>query len=173
MRVPALAALAALPLVVLMFKVAGLYDRDQLRLVPSTLDEAPLLAQLAGLYALGVTILQPVLLDGSLQGFQIAALWVVSFLAILGGRSLARWVAARCLPEERCLVIGEPERAQRIREKLDTSHAHAAVIATLPLVGDEERVGSPDARARGSCAICTWTASSSCRPRPRRAASSS
>ena len=50
-----------------LFKVAGLYDRDQLRLVQSTLDEAPLLAQLTGLYALGVTILQPVLLDGSLQ----------------------------------------------------------------------------------------------------------
>ena len=60
---PTLVALAGLPLVVLLFKVAGLYDRDQLRLVPSTLDEAPMLAQLAGLYALSVTILQPVLLD--------------------------------------------------------------------------------------------------------------
>ena len=145
---PALAALAALPLVVLLFKVAGLYDRDQLRLVPSTLDEAPLLAQLAGLYALGVTILQPVLLDGSLQGFQIAMLWLVGFLAITGGRALARWTSARCLPVERCLVIGEPQRAQRIREKLHTSHAHAAVIATLPLEGDEERLGSPEGVAR-------------------------
>ena len=45
-------------------------------------------------------------------------------------------------------MIGEPERAQRIREKLHTSHAHATVIATLPLVGDEERVGSPEAVAR-------------------------
>jgi len=141
-------ALAALPLVVLMFKVAGLYDRDPLRLVPSTLDEAPLLAQLAGIYALGVTILQPVLLDGSLQPLQIAMLWLVGFFAIAGGRVLARWTAGRCLPVERCLVIGEPQRAQRIREKLHTSNAHAAVIATLPLVGDEERVGSPEAVAR-------------------------
>src|SRR4051812_33367214 len=34
---PALAGLCALPLVLLLFKVAGLYDRDQLRLVHSTL----------------------------------------------------------------------------------------------------------------------------------------
>ena len=86
---PTLVALAGLPLVVLLFKVAGLYDRDQLRLVPSTLDEAPMLAQLAGLYALGVTILQPVLLDGSLQGLRIAMLWVVGFFAIIG-RPVAR-----------------------------------------------------------------------------------
>ena len=141
---PAPAALAGLPLVVLLFKVAGLYDRDQLRLVPSTLDEAPLLAQLAGLYALGVTILQPVLLDGHLEAQQIALAWLVAFVAILAGRTVARWVAARCLPVERCLVIGEPQRALQIRQKLRSSHAHATVIATLPLAGDEERVGSPE-----------------------------
>ena len=137
---PALVALVGLPVVVLLFKVAGLYDRDQLRLVPSTLDEAPTLAQLAGLYALSVTILQPVVLDGPLQGLWVAVLWLVAFLAIMGGRALARWTARRCLPVERCLVVGEPLRAQRVREKLHVSHAHAAVIATLPLAGDEERV---------------------------------
>jgi hypothetical protein len=57
-----LATLAGMPLVVVLFKIAGLYDRDQLRLVHSTLDEAPLLVQLTGLYALSVTILQPFLL---------------------------------------------------------------------------------------------------------------
>jgi exopolysaccharide biosynthesis polyprenyl glycosylphosphotransferase len=141
---PALPALAGIPLVVLLFKVAGLYDHDQMRLVHSTLDEAPLIGQLAGLYALSVTILQTVLLQGYLHGTQIAALWLVAFVAILGGRMLARWVAARSLPVERCLVIGEPGRARRVREKLLSSHAHAAVIATLPLHGDEERVGSPE-----------------------------
>lgn len=145
---PTLAALAGLPLVVLLFKVAGLYDRDQLRLVPSTLDEAPMLAQLAGLYALSVTILQPVLLDDHLEGLWIALLWLVGFLAIMCGRALARQTARRCLPIERCLVVGELERAQRVREKLHVSHAHAAVIATLPLVGDEEGVGSAEDVAR-------------------------
>ena len=48
----ALAALLSTPLVVVLFKIAGLYDRDELRIVHSTLDEAPLLLQLTGLFAL-------------------------------------------------------------------------------------------------------------------------
>jgi exopolysaccharide biosynthesis polyprenyl glycosylphosphotransferase len=139
---PALPALAGIPLVVVLFKVAGLYDRDQLRIVHSTLDELPLLAQLAGLYALSVTILEPILLHGGLTGLQIALLWLVGFGAFAGGRVLARWLAARLLPVERCLVIGEARRAQRVREKLQASRAHAAVIATLPLEGDEEGIGN-------------------------------
>jgi hypothetical protein len=59
---PALPALAGIPLVVVLFKVAGLYDRDQLRIMHSTLDELPLIVQLAGLYALSVTTLQSILL---------------------------------------------------------------------------------------------------------------
>ena len=61
-----------MPLIVLVFKIAGLYDRDQLRIVHSTLDEAPTLLQLTGLYVLSVTILQSVMVDGTLGGDQIA-----------------------------------------------------------------------------------------------------
>jgi exopolysaccharide biosynthesis polyprenyl glycosylphosphotransferase len=134
---PGLAALAGMPLVIVLFKIAGLYDRDQLRIVHSTLDEAPLLAQLAGLYALGVTILGPVLLGSTPDAGEIAALWLVSFVAFLSGRMLARWIAGRILPNERCLVIGDAELADRIRDKFATSHSHATVVATLPLEGDE------------------------------------
>jgi exopolysaccharide biosynthesis polyprenyl glycosylphosphotransferase len=145
---PALPVLAGIPLVIVLFKIAGLYDRDSLRIVHSTLDEAPLLAQLAGLYTLGVTILQPILLDGRISGLEIALLWVIVFLAVTAGRIVARWLAARMVPAERCLVIGEPRRAERIREKLYSSRAHAVVIATLPLTGDEERIGSAEAVQR-------------------------
>jgi exopolysaccharide biosynthesis polyprenyl glycosylphosphotransferase len=139
------AAVLGMPLVVVLFKVAGLYDRDELRLVHSTLDEVPVLAQLTGLYALCVTILQPLLIHGALGGGQIAALWLTSLVAIVGGRMLARGLAAHVSPVERCLVIGEPQRAQRIREKLASSRARAAVIATLPLGADEgDRFGSPE-----------------------------
>jgi exopolysaccharide biosynthesis polyprenyl glycosylphosphotransferase len=142
---PALPALAGIPLVVVLFKVAGLYDRDQMRIVHSTLDELPLIGQLTGLYALSVTILQPILLEGRLSGLEIALLWASAFAAIAGGRMLARAIAARRLPVERCLVIGEPRRAERIREKLLSSRAHASVIATLPFDADDEGLaGSPD-----------------------------
>jgi exopolysaccharide biosynthesis polyprenyl glycosylphosphotransferase len=131
-----LASLVAMPLVAVLFKVAGLYDRDQLRLVHSTLDEVPVLVQLTGLYALSVTILQPLLVRGSLGHDQVAALWLATFVAILGGRLLARRLAGRALPLERCLVIGEAQRSARIREKLASGGARACVVATLPLVGD-------------------------------------
>jgi exopolysaccharide biosynthesis polyprenyl glycosylphosphotransferase len=134
---PDLAILAGLPLVVVLFKIAGLYDRDQMRIAHSTLDEAPLLLQLTGLYALGVTMLEPFVVDRALAGYEIAALWLVSFLAVISGRMLSRSLAGAMSQPERCLVIGDAQRAERVREKVSSSHAHAVVIATLPLEGDE------------------------------------
>jgi exopolysaccharide biosynthesis polyprenyl glycosylphosphotransferase len=134
---PGLATLVGMPLIVLLFKVAGLYDRDQLRLVHSTLDEVPVLVQLAGLYALTVTILQPLLVEGHLGADQVAALWIISFVAIMGGRVVARSLAGRVSPVERCLVIGDLRLARRIREKLLSSRARAIVAATLPLESDD------------------------------------
>jgi exopolysaccharide biosynthesis polyprenyl glycosylphosphotransferase len=135
---PGVAMILGMPLIVVLFKIAGLYDRDQLRTVPSTLDEAPILAQLTGLYTLVVAILQSFIIVGGLAGgSQIAALWAGTFLATLGGRMLARWIAGRASPVERCLVIGDRELAARIRAKLASSGARSTVAATLPLEGDD------------------------------------
>jgi exopolysaccharide biosynthesis polyprenyl glycosylphosphotransferase len=129
--------LAGTPLVIVLFKVAGLYDRDLMRLVHSTLDEAPTLLQLTGLYVLTVAIAAPVLTSGSFGASQVAALWLASFILTVAGRMIARWAAGKASGVERCLVIGEPALAERIREKLASSPARAEVIATLPTDGDE------------------------------------
>ena len=140
-----LVTLAATPVVVLLFKVAGLYDREQLRLLRSTLDEAPALVQVAGLYVLTIAILQPHVVAGHLWGGQIAALWLTSFVAILAARASARWVAGRASDVERCLVIGDVVLARRIREKLSGSRARAVVAATLPLEANEiDRLEGPE-----------------------------
>lgn len=142
---PKLVMLAGAPVVILLFKIAGLYDREQLRLLRSTLDEAPVLVQLAGLYALSVAILQPLILEGHLGSEQIAALWLVSFLAIVAGRMSARWLAAHASAVERCLVIGDPAAALRIRDKLLSARARAVVAATLPLEANEvDRLEGPE-----------------------------
>jgi hypothetical protein len=133
----ALAALIGAGLTLLLFKIAGLYDRDDLRLVHSTLDEAPTLAQITGLLSLGIAVLSAIALSGTLGAKQIAALWVVSFAAIFAGRMLARTVAVRTSPVERCLVIGELTQVERVRDKLAASRARALVIASLPLAGEE------------------------------------
>ncbi len=132
----------AVPLVIVPFKIAGLYDRDELRVVRSTLDEAPALMQLTALFALGVTIVKLLLDHGTLGGERIAELWLGAFVATLIGRSIARWVAGRVSPLERCLVIGELGRAERVRERLELSTARATVVASLPLdQHDIEAVG--------------------------------
>jgi exopolysaccharide biosynthesis polyprenyl glycosylphosphotransferase len=116
-----------------LFKTGGLYDRDDLRVVHSTLDEIPQLAQLTGLFALGIAILQSIVLWGSLSGGRIAALWLASLSAVVCARVIARALAGRTTPPERCLIIGEPVQVGRIRAKLAASRAHADVVATLPL----------------------------------------
>ena len=124
-------------LVLVLFKVGGLYDRDDLRVVHSTLDEAPTLVQLTGLYALGVGISISMLPSHEIRAGQIALLWVISFVAVFGGRMIARAAAGRAAPAERCLVIGDTDRADRVRQKLATSRARADVVAALPLLAQE------------------------------------
>ncbi|MGB0092287.1 MAG: sugar transferase [Solirubrobacteraceae bacterium] len=138
-------ALAGILLVLFLFKAAGLYDRDELKLVPSTLDELPVLLGFTGLFALGITILEPTVLGVPLGSARVAALWVGSFAAVSSGRVLARSVAGRISPVERCLVIGEARQVDRIRERLRASQARAEIIACLPLAGEDgdERFGSP------------------------------
>src|SRR5215218_6649925 len=133
-----LLVLAGMPLVVLVFKIAGLYDRDPLRIAHSTLDEAPMLLQLTGLYVLSVTILQSVVVEGTLGGDQILALWAASFVAVVGLRIVMRWLGSRSVPAERCLVIGEPARADRIRQKIASSGARTTVVATFGLEGEDD-----------------------------------
>ncbi len=133
----ALAGLAGSVVILLLFKAAGLYDRDDPRLVHSTLDEVPALVQLTALFALGVAVVHDIAFAGTLASDQIAVLWVMSLIAIVSGRVLARSLAGRTVPMERCLVIGEPGQVDRIREKLAASQAHALVIASLALGGEE------------------------------------
>ncbi len=124
---------AAGALLLVLFKIAGLYDRDDLRLVHSTLDEVPLLAQLTGLFALCVGIIESTALGGALSGDRIALLWLLTFAAVVVGRVVARALAYRASPPERCMVIGEPAVAHRVRQKLEASRARAEVVASLPL----------------------------------------
>jgi exopolysaccharide biosynthesis polyprenyl glycosylphosphotransferase len=124
-------------LALILFKVGGLYDRDDLRVVHSTLDEAPTLVQLTGLYALGVGISISMLPSHQIRAGQIALLWAISFAAVFIGRMIARAAAGRATPSERCLVIGDADRADRVRQKLATSRARADVVAALPLLAQD------------------------------------
>ncbi len=57
-------ALLTVPLIVVVAKVQGLYDRDALLLNKTTLDEAPKLFQVATLYTFLLTLTQSHFVDG-------------------------------------------------------------------------------------------------------------
>ena len=90
---------------------SGLYDRDELVLHKSTLDEAPAVFQLPPSSWLLVWLGESFLIDGAFTKPQFAVLWV-------GHRSSACSPTAasparsrtRTAPAERCLVLGPPRR---------------------------------------------------------------
>jgi exopolysaccharide biosynthesis polyprenyl glycosylphosphotransferase len=131
----ALTTLAGLPIVVLMSKLRGLYDRDDLLLRKTTLEEVPSLFGLATVYALVIWLLESVLIAGQFGKVQIVGLWLGMFVAMVATRAFARAATRWILPPERCLVLGDKESAERIRERLrQSNNIDATVCAAMPLV---------------------------------------
>ena len=128
------ATLVALPLVVLVAKFTGLYDRDELVLNKTTLDEAPALFSLATLYTLLIFLGEDVLVNGSLGQAQVLGLWCILFLTSVGGRALARRFARHQSAEERCLVIGASAASLQFANKLHhRNELKATVVGRVPL----------------------------------------
>ena len=104
--------------VVLVAKAVGLYDRDELVLRRSTLDELPRLFQLATLVTLVLWLGEGAFLDGTLGRSQVLATWALLLGLMAVGRLGARAAAGHLAPAERCLVIGDAEVSERLRAKL-------------------------------------------------------
>ena len=140
------AALIAVPMLIAMNKVAGLYDRDELVINKSTLDEAPALVQIAGLFALLFWILHQQVTAVVLGPVDVMALWAVGVVLLLGGRAAARRFARRVTPAERCLLIGDPAAVRSVARKLRSARSGAEVVGTVPLAPGASGEASPDAR---------------------------
>ena len=127
------AMLIALPFVVVVAKVFGVYERDELVLKKTTLDEAPVLLQIAGLYALIVWLTHDGLGGANLEAKQVVFAWGAMFITLFLTRAVARSLAAAITAPERCLVIGDRGAIDSVARKLSTSHVKASVIAGLPV----------------------------------------
>jgi hypothetical protein len=99
--------LLALPTVILVSKIVGLYDRDELVVRKTTLDEAPALFQLATVYTLLIWLAEDQLVNGMVGRRDILLLWGTLFVGFITARALARVLARRFAPSERCAVIGD------------------------------------------------------------------
>ena len=105
-----------MPVAILVNKVGGLYERDELVLKKTTLDEAPTLLQITGLFALIVFLGQNVFVHAGMTPPLVAELWLASFFARC---SLAGWPRAagrHASPQpERCLVLGDAEAIRTVQ----------------------------------------------------------
>jgi exopolysaccharide biosynthesis polyprenyl glycosylphosphotransferase len=60
-------------------------------------------------------------------------LWASLLICTACARNLARRLAATLTPPERCLVLGDPDQARRLSQKLDCHGGmHAEIVASIP-----------------------------------------
>ncbi|HEY7934094.1 MAG TPA: exopolysaccharide biosynthesis polyprenyl glycosylphosphotransferase, partial [Solirubrobacteraceae bacterium] len=129
----------SLPLILLGAKLYGLYDRDEMLIRKTTLDEAPRLFNMATLIALTVWLTDGVVFDGTLRRGGALLLWVMLTTFLMAARALARALALRVVPVERCLFIGDDASAETIRSKLGYD---GGVKATMVAQLDPNRISS-------------------------------
>jgi exopolysaccharide biosynthesis polyprenyl glycosylphosphotransferase len=132
-----LLALAAMPAMVLANKLAGLYDRDDFVLNKTTLDEAPALFQISGLFSLIAWIVLSLLVSVQLEPIAVLLLWCGALVLLLIARAAARNLARHLAAVDRCLVIGSPESITTVAVKLQASRAKAEIVAAIPMTAEE------------------------------------
>ena len=126
-------ALLALPLIIVAGKAHRLYDRDELVVNKTTMDQAPALFQCATLYALLVALMQDTFVDGSLSAVQIVGLWGTLFISALLARRNARCLARVSTLIERCLFVGTEESYERLQSKLPEGDRRALLVGRMAL----------------------------------------
>ncbi len=126
-------SLVLLPVTVLLAKVAGRYDHDEVVLRKSTLDETPALLALAAAIAVAWSALAAA--GAVRRGHDdVAVLWGITTLCLVLGRAGARAIARRSAPRERVLVVGTATGRARLARRLALDPAaHTEVVGFLPL----------------------------------------
>ena len=131
-----LPGLIAFPVLVVVAKVMGLYDRDANLLRRSTLDEVPGLFHLATLTTLVLWLAGGAVVAGGLAATGVLVLWSVLLTLMLTLRTLARQTARRVSTVERCLFVGDTASAIEFEAKLEASHGvNARVVGVVPVEG--------------------------------------
>ncbi len=139
--------LAFIPLFALLAKAAGLYDRDQVVLHKTTLDEAPVLVAVAAIFALVVEGMQALAYNGASHPLP---LWAVLICALVLARALARFLTVRLMGTERVVVIGNAQTAALVARKVAADPSlNATVIGRVSSDAgeddqDDRLLGTPD-----------------------------
>jgi exopolysaccharide biosynthesis polyprenyl glycosylphosphotransferase len=126
-------SLVGLPLIVFAAKTLGLYDRDELVVHKTTLNDAPKLFYVTTLFTLVYTVVQADMQETTIATQTIVVLWVLLFGLVMLGRWTARRVARAITPRERCVLVGDTAHAQRVRRMLESHPTLSAeLVAVIP-----------------------------------------
>ncbi len=123
--------LIVMPLVVAVAKLQGLYDRDDMLVSKSTLEELPALVNLATLLALISWLARKLVVSGAPKTRELLALWVALVALLALARFIARLIAARIAPPERCLLIGSELLRRQLEPKF--SGRRAELVGAIPV----------------------------------------
>jgi exopolysaccharide biosynthesis polyprenyl glycosylphosphotransferase len=132
-------AAVAVPLLVIVFcKLGRLYDRDEVVIRKSTLDQAPDLLEAATIQSLIVWLTSGIFVEGGMNRASVTTMWGTLVLGLLGFRWLARRIAAGSTTPERLLVLGSAEVAARLGGRIETAHSiHAVLVGRVALDRDD------------------------------------
>ena len=131
------------PLIVLAAKMGGLYDKDELVIEHSTLNELPRLVNLAAMSALLFWLARHFLVVGAPSTKSLLALWLLLTVGLVVGRSSAREIARRVAPAERCLLVGR----RSVFGQLESKFASYPRVKLVGMVGTED-ISSDHVRLR-------------------------
>jgi exopolysaccharide biosynthesis polyprenyl glycosylphosphotransferase len=138
---PGKTALALLPLIVVINATSGLYNRDELLLRKSTLDEAPAVFQAATLTTVVAFLLESVLLTTPMGARLFAFTWLCLAVIAIACRVAARGIARHLTVPERCLLVGDAAVAARLEAKLAaTPNVKATFVGRIPLDANPESI---------------------------------
>jgi len=126
-------SIIAIPLIVFAAKTLGLYDRDELVIHKTTLNDAPKLFYVTTLFTLVYTVVQADLQDTTIATETILVLWAILMGSVMAARWMARRIARSATPSERCVLVGDTAHAQRVKRMLESHPTLSAeLVAVIP-----------------------------------------
>jgi exopolysaccharide biosynthesis polyprenyl glycosylphosphotransferase len=128
------ATVLVIPIALVLSKLLGLYDRDELVLWTTTLEEAPGVFLLSTLLSISIWLGERFLIAGHLEKTQFVAAWITFFVVGLAGRAIARRCARALSEPERCLVLGDKAAFDAIEKRLNLGdHGTVNVVSWVAL----------------------------------------
>jgi exopolysaccharide biosynthesis polyprenyl glycosylphosphotransferase len=128
-----LGSFVGLPLIVFAAKTLGLYDRDELVVHKTTLNDAPKLFYVTTLFTLVYSVVQADLQDTTIATETILVLWGLMMSSIMLARWGARRIAQSVTPPERCALVGDAAHAERVKRLLESHPTlNAELVAVIP-----------------------------------------